>query len=133
MIIKPDTIIYWWKQIKTLSLSVHNIQSLLPALCPPYMRCIGSGADAIKLLEKLIRCDNDHNKNPIKTFPFTGIFGGSAMFPGGPELALGLGMNALRHCRRRKARTVFSDLQLTGLEKRFEAQRYVSQFTIKPL
>lgn len=45
-----------------------------------------------------------------------------------PELALGLGMgvNALRHCRRRKARTVFSDPQLSGLEKRFEAQRYLS-------
>lgn len=37
-----------------------------------------------------------------------------------------MGMNALRHCRRRKARTVFSDPQLTGLEKRFEAQRYLS-------
>lgn len=36
-----------------------------------------------------------------------------------------MGMSALRHCRRRKARTVFSDPQLTGLEKRFEAQRYV--------
>lgn len=62
----------------------------------------------------------------------TGIFGGSSLFPGSgchvPELALGLGMgmNALRHCRRRKARTVFSDPQLTGLEKRFEAQRYLS-------
>jgi len=45
-----------------------------------------------------------------------------------PELALGLGMgvNALRHCRRRKARTVFSDPQLSGLEKRFEGQRYLS-------
>ena len=44
-----------------------------------------------------------------------------------PDLALGIGMgmNALRHCRRRKARTVFSDPQLTGLEKRFEAQRFV--------
>lgn len=31
-----------------------------------------------------------------------------------------------KHYRRRKARTVFSDLQLTGLEKRFEAQRYLS-------
>lgn len=29
-------------------------------------------------------------------------------------------------CRRRKARTVFSDQQLNGLEKRFEAQRYLS-------
>ncbi|XP_063701712.1 brain-specific homeobox protein-like [Culicoides brevitarsis] len=45
-----------------------------------------------------------------------------------PDIAIGLGMgmNALRHCRRRKARTVFSDPQLTGLEKRFEAQRYLS-------
>ncbi|BES91464.1 Hypothetical protein NTJ_04272 [Nesidiocoris tenuis] len=31
-----------------------------------------------------------------------------------------------KHYRRRKARTVFSDQQLTGLEKRFEAQRYLS-------
>ncbi|KAG8191631.1 hypothetical protein JTE90_012348 [Oedothorax gibbosus] len=31
-----------------------------------------------------------------------------------------------RPCRRRKARTVFSDQQLHGLEKRFEAQRYLS-------
>lgn len=32
----------------------------------------------------------------------------------------------MKHCRRRKARTVFSDPQLTGLEKRFAAQRYLS-------
>lgn len=56
----------------------------------------------------------------------TGIFSG---FHGNqmPEiLGIGMGMSALRHCRRRKARTVFSDPQLTGLEKRFEAQRYLS-------
>ena len=57
----------------------------------------------------------------------TGIFASSPLFPGAgcPDIALGLGMgmSALRHCRRRKARTVFSDPQLTGLEKRFEAQR----------
>lgn len=62
-------------------------------------------------------------------FICAGIFSGSNFFPGGgcsADIALGLGMNvnALRHCRRRKARTVFSDPQLTGLEKRFEAQRY---------
>ncbi|KAL1501243.1 hypothetical protein ABEB36_006605 [Hypothenemus hampei] len=45
------------------------------------------------------------------------LFGGSAS-----EMSL----NALKHCRRRKARTVFSDPQLTGLEKRFSAQRYLS-------
>ncbi|CAO1345181.1 unnamed protein product [Diamesa tonsa] len=58
-----------------------------------------------------------------------GIFSNS-MFPNNgchPEiLGIGMGMSALRHCRRRKARTVFSDPQLTGLEKRFEAQRYLS-------
>ncbi|CAH1118698.1 unnamed protein product [Phaedon cochleariae] len=37
-----------------------------------------------------------------------------------------MSLNALKHCRRRKARTVFSDPQLTGLEKRFSAQRYLS-------
>ncbi|KAK6168707.1 hypothetical protein SNE40_019895 [Patella caerulea] len=31
-----------------------------------------------------------------------------------------------KHCRRRKARTVFSDQQLNGLEKRFESQKYLS-------
>ena len=31
-----------------------------------------------------------------------------------------------KQCRRRKARTVFSDHQLGGLERRFEAQRYLS-------
>lgn len=65
-----------------------------------------------------------------------GLFGGAHHLfgPGGPgcgvvpsdlALSMGMGVNALRHCRRRKARTVFSDPQLTGLEKRFEAQRYV--------
>ncbi|CAL4096537.1 unnamed protein product, partial [Meganyctiphanes norvegica] len=34
--------------------------------------------------------------------------------------------SALKACRRRKARTVFSDQQLGGLEKRFAAQRYLS-------
>lgn len=44
-----------------------------------------------------------------------------ALFGGGD-----ISLNALKHCRRRKARTVFSDPQLTGLEKRFSAQRYLS-------
>eukprot|EP00062_Callorhinchus_milii_P011241 gi/632957175/ref/XP_007894330.1/ PREDICTED: brain-specific homeobox protein homolog [Callorhinchus milii] len=42
-----------------------------------------------------------------------------ALFPHPPELPG-------KHCRRRKARTVFSDSQLSGLEKRFEVQRYLS-------
>ena len=31
-----------------------------------------------------------------------------------------------KHSRRRKARTVFSDAQLNGLEKRFDTQKYLS-------
>ncbi|KAG9263610.1 brain-specific homeobox protein homolog [Astyanax mexicanus] len=42
-----------------------------------------------------------------------------SLFPPHPELPG-------KHCRRRKARTVFSDSQLSGLEKRFELQRYLS-------
>jgi len=50
---------------------------------------------------------------PLKTgLPFSSLFSG-----GDPNA---------KHCRRRKARTVFSDQQLNGLEKRFEAQRYLS-------
>ncbi|XP_020292291.1 homeobox protein BarH-like 2 [Pseudomyrmex gracilis] len=45
---------------------------------------------------------------------------GVGVVPGVSELA------ALKHCRRRKARTVFSDQQLAGLEARFEVQRYLS-------
>ncbi|XP_029169741.1 brain-specific homeobox protein homolog [Nylanderia fulva] len=53
--------------------------------------------------------------------PFFGSAGmGVGVVPGVGELA------ALKHCRRRKARTVFSDQQLAGLEARFEVQRYLS-------
>ncbi|XP_068926353.1 brain-specific homeobox protein homolog [Petaurus breviceps papuanus] len=45
----------------------------------------------------------------------------SALFPHPPHTDL-----PGKHCRRRKARTVFSDSQLSGLEKRFEIQRYLS-------
>lgn len=69
----------------------------------------------------------------LQIITLEGLFSGANFFPGSgcsvpADIALGIGMgvNALRHCRRRKARTVFSDPQLTGLEKRFEAQRYVS-------
>lgn len=44
-----------------------------------------------------------------------------ALFPHQPPAEL-----PGKHCRRRKARTVFSDSQLSGLEKRFEIQRYLS-------
>jgi hypothetical protein len=49
------------------------------------------------------------------------------------SIVLGLSFHAylnsehsLKHCRRRKARTVFSDHQLNGLEKRFDGQKYLS-------
>ncbi|XP_015588738.1 brain-specific homeobox protein homolog [Cephus cinctus] len=53
-------------------------------------------------------------------FSSAGMGVGVGVVPGVSELA------ALKHCRRRKARTVFSDQQLAGLEARFEAQRYLS-------
>jgi Homeodomain len=54
---------------------------------------------------------NRHHDLTVLGIPFSSLFTGE---PGS------------KHCRRRKARTVFSDQQLTGLEKRFEAQRYLS-------
>ncbi|XP_012263661.2 brain-specific homeobox protein homolog [Athalia rosae] len=53
-------------------------------------------------------------------FGSAGVGVGVGVVPGVNDLA------ALKHCRRRKARTVFSDQQLAGLEARFEAQRYLS-------
>lgn len=50
--------------------------------------------------------------------PFGSIWGARSDY--------GHGQLSSRLCRRRKARTVFSDQQLTGLEKRFEVQRYLS-------
>uniref|UniRef100_A0A5K3FI88 Homeobox domain-containing protein n=1 Tax=Mesocestoides corti TaxID=53468 RepID=A0A5K3FI88_MESCO len=45
-----------------------------------------------------------------------------------PLLALSSGLSTamLRRFRRRKARTVFTDRQLSGLELRFQRQRYLS-------
>lgn len=62
---------------------------------------------------------------------------GSRLYPRAAFLSAGMPVPALfphpqhselpgKHCRRRKARTVFSDSQLSGLEKRFEIQRYLS-------
>ncbi|KAK2709951.1 hypothetical protein QYM36_013584, partial [Artemia franciscana] len=52
----------------------------------------------------------------------------SSMFlqTGLPFSALFAADASAKHGRRRKARTVFSDQQLNGLEKRFEVQRYLS-------
>ena len=56
-----------------------------------------------------------------KSRSFTGFPFASGMFQHASAT-----VGALKHCRRRKARTVFSDLQLNGLEHRFEGQRYLS-------
>jgi hypothetical protein len=46
--------------------------------------------------------------------------------PAGAADHLRLMAGTSKSYRRRKARTVFSDQQLQGLEKRFESQRYLS-------
>lgn len=84
--------------------------------------------DFFEKRSKLIVLNQGLIRSLLFVSKIAGLFGGANFFPGGgcSDIALGLGMNvnALRHCRRRKARTVFSDPQLTGLEKRFENQRY---------
>ena len=42
------------------------------------------------------------------------------------QLTLNSMAQSLKYSRRRKARTVFSDKQLEGLEKKFRTQRYLS-------
>lgn len=34
--------------------------------------------------------------------------------------------DSMKYCRRRKARTVFTDFQLSALERRFGSQKYLS-------
>ncbi|XKL63659.1 hypothetical protein PGB90_006023 [Kerria lacca] len=55
----------------------------------------------------------------------TSFFLGQQGLPLGPFFTAGSDFIS-KQCRRRKARTVFSDHQLNGLEKRFETQRYLS-------
>uniref|UniRef100_A0A8C5QNN9 Brain-specific homeobox protein homolog n=1 Tax=Leptobrachium leishanense TaxID=445787 RepID=A0A8C5QNN9_9ANUR len=56
---------------------------------------------------------HSHLSAPSAGLPMPALFPHHSELPG-------------KHCRRRKARTVFSDSQLSGLEKRFELQRYLS-------
>ena len=53
-------------------------------------------------------------------------FGFTIFFPPGIPFSSLFSSESGKQCRRRKARTVFSDQQLCGLERRFEAQRYLS-------
>ncbi|XP_059095607.1 brain-specific homeobox protein homolog [Tigriopus californicus] len=50
----------------------------------------------------------------------------SLFLPNGMSFSSFFSAESGKQCRRRKARTVFSDAQLCGLERRFEAQRYLS-------
>ena len=68
-------------------------------------------------LTALLSGFNAPHSEPV--VPVTGLSFGSLFSGSG-------GDGSLKACRRRKARTVFSDQQLTGLEKRFAAQRYLS-------
>lgn len=61
----------------------------------------------------------------IVTFKTGCILGISPFWQGAGDHAFVTGPNSKSY-RRRKARTVFSDHQLQGLEKRFECQRYLS-------
>jgi hypothetical protein len=81
-------------------------------------------------------------RHPLKTLALTGVT--STLWPNGLNASVDalsfMVAGVFAHCnwyfhfipgtsksyRRRKARTVFSDHQLQGLEKRFETQRYLS-------
>ncbi|KAK9876134.1 hypothetical protein WA026_011251 [Henosepilachna vigintioctopunctata] len=78
----------------------------------------------IQVMGALNACLGEPYKTMTDPYFFSqGITGFHPLFS---TAASELSMNALKSCRRRKARTVFTDQQLAGLEKRFSVQRYLS-------
>ncbi|XP_044764371.1 brain-specific homeobox protein homolog [Coccinella septempunctata] len=85
-----------------------------PGPNPPYIQVMGA----------LNACLGEPYKSMADPYFFSqGIAGFHPLFG---SAASELSLNALKSCRRRKARTVFTDQQLAGLEKRFSVQRYLS-------
>ncbi|XP_045467130.1 brain-specific homeobox protein homolog [Harmonia axyridis] len=78
----------------------------------------------IQVMGALNACLSEPYKTMADPYFFSqGIAGFHPLFG---TAASELSLNALKSCRRRKARTVFTDQQLAGLEKRFSVQRYLS-------
>jgi len=75
--------------------------------------------------ESLLQANFLH-KHPVGGFFMQAGLPFTSLYPCSDTSSASCMVGALKQCRRRKARTVFSDAQLCGLERRFEAQRYLS-------
>ena len=73
-----------------------------------------------------IHIQKNHNSIHLEKVSLVTILKGLIPFLLGIPFSSLFSSESGKQCRRRKARTVFSDHQLCGLERRFEAQRYLS-------
>ncbi|KAK3107345.1 hypothetical protein FSP39_012358 [Pinctada imbricata] len=100
-----------YREIPHLSMTRPNFPDFVGYPCFP---------GAHLLYPQVLQAQNFLQKHPDHPHPFLVPSSGFALSPIFQHDSPG------KHCRRRKARTVFSDQQLNGLEKRFEQQRYLS-------
>uniref|UniRef100_A0A671N9W4 Brain-specific homeobox n=1 Tax=Sinocyclocheilus anshuiensis TaxID=1608454 RepID=A0A671N9W4_9TELE len=101
---------------------LHKPKPLREVFPSPFSNCLASRMPLIEygypLMPTPILAPHPHHplhKPEHHPYFFTSGMHMPALFQHHPELPG-------KHCRRRKARTVFSDSQLSGLEKRFEIQ-----------
>ncbi|CAF3688874.1 unnamed protein product [Rotaria socialis] len=104
--------------MNTTRKSSFRINDLLAAFKQPNLPVKQSTSIPPSVSLDLFQSISQLTSNKVELNPF--------IFPGMNLHTYFNNVQLLKHCRRRKARTVFTDQQLNELEKRFENQKYLS-------